>query len=379
MKVRHVRVGELLQLRRDLVRIDPAETYAPIGVRSFANGLIRYPSCTGAELSKMRYFKLPPDSLVFSNIKAWEGAVALTSGDDNARVVSNRFLTYTPRTKDVCLRYIWHYFASDLGTRQLAQASPGSADRNRTLGIKAFDELLIPLPDPNQQRAIASRLDAYHSVTTSVALGKSSRIEVSLRERVISRSYGSEARPIGEILRPTRDWISPQMGSKYTPIGVHGFGRGLIRYPPTECAELSKLRYYKIPGKSLIVSNIKAWEGAIALAEESDTELIASNRFLCYELLTKLIDLEFVQKFFLSSHGLATLGDSSPGSADRNRTLSIDSFEKIPVPVPPLGVQIRIVSELRRMDELDDARGRRVTLASALPQAARNEVFSKLL
>lgn len=159
-----VRIGELMSLRRTSIDIDPAEWYSPIGVRSFAQGLIRYPSCSGAELSKMRYFELPPNSLVVSNIKAWEGAVALATSGDVGLVASNRFLTYVPTVPDLNLRYVWHYLASDAGTRALAQASPDSADRNRTLSIKAFENLTLPLVPLSEQVSVVARLDGYSEI-----------------------------------------------------------------------------------------------------------------------------------------------------------------------------------------------------------------------
>ncbi len=379
MNVRYVRVGDVLRLERRLLDIDPAAYYSAIGVRSFAKGLIRYPSCTGAELSKMRYYELPPSCLVVSNIKAWEGAVAQASGEDVGLVVSNRFLTYVPAVPEVSTRYVWHYLCSDPGTAALSKASPGSADRNRTLSIKAFEALVIPIPPAADQEAIAVELDSVVSTAESGIPDGAPVVRAALAERIISQAYGCERVPIGAFLKLMRPWLRLDDKTTYRPIGVRSFGRGLIKYPSAGVEALSLLRYYSLVPNSLVVSNIKAWEGAITLTTNNDVGLIASNRFLCYQPSGEGPSLQFVLRYLLSREGLQALGKASPGSADRNRTLGIDPFEKLDVPFPSAQMQRKIVSSLDVIDALGAQERRKQQLLAALPQAARNEVFSKLV
>src|SRR5262245_11082025 len=94
MKDSSTRVGDLITLVRNPVQLDPIERYTAIGVRSFGKGIFHYESKLGAELTTLRYFGVRPNELVVSNIKAWEGAVALSTDNDNGCVASNRFLTY---------------------------------------------------------------------------------------------------------------------------------------------------------------------------------------------------------------------------------------------------------------------------------------------
>lgn len=363
------------------MRIDPAETYAPIGVRSFANGLIRYPSCTGAELSKMRYFKLPPDSLVFSNIKAWEGAVALTSGDDNERVVSNRFLTYTPRPKDVCLRYIWHYFASDLGTRQLAQASPGSADRNRTLGITAFENLIIPLPELGEQRAIASRLDRLSDTLRNANTRSAANIVRvgALRKKVVSVIDGAPKTLAAELFELKRRSVSIEAEAEYREIDIRSFGRGIFHKPQTSGADIGSKRVFNVEPGDLVISNVFAWEGAVAHAGTAESGMIGSHRFMTWVPRSTTVSAKFFSYYLASPSGVSQLAQASPGSAGRNRTLSITSFQELQLPRPSASQQSQIVERMQLLDQLSTLGSERQKLATALPQAARNEVFSKLL
>ncbi len=53
---------------------------------------------------------------------------------------------------------------------------------------------------------------------------------------------------------------------------------------------------------------------------------VARARFVCFHLLTP--------------EGLYEVGEASPGSADRNRTLNAKTFLRIPVPVPEYEKQL---------------------------------------
>ncbi|MBG0816011.1 N-6 DNA methylase [Planomonospora sp. ID82291] len=154
-----VRISEVLKADRRPIDIDPEKNYRALGLRSFGKGTIRYPPAPGAELSKLRYFTFPQDALVLSNIKAWEGAVGVTAAKDVECVASNRFLFYVPIDSRVNIGFVRYYFLTRAGLAAIGSCSPGMADRNRTLGVKAFEQLFIPLPERDVQDHVVKILD----------------------------------------------------------------------------------------------------------------------------------------------------------------------------------------------------------------------------
>ena len=103
------RIGDVLRLVRRPVTTDPMAEYVPIGVRSFGKGIFHYPPTLGSQLSKLRFFEVPRDALVVSNIKAWEGAIAVSSGAETGCIASNRFLTYLPTDSSVDVGYLRYF------------------------------------------------------------------------------------------------------------------------------------------------------------------------------------------------------------------------------------------------------------------------------
>ena len=86
-------MAEVAPLVRRPVEIDLDRVYPELGVRSFGRGTFHKPDLIGAELSWQKPFLVQQGDLVFSNIKAWEGAFAVASPSDHGRVGSHRYLT----------------------------------------------------------------------------------------------------------------------------------------------------------------------------------------------------------------------------------------------------------------------------------------------
>ncbi len=153
------RVGDILQLERRAVDIDPLGEYTLIGVYSFGKGIFHREPTAGAQLGSYRFFEIQPGDLVLSNIQAWEAAIAHAGAHDEGCIGTHRFLTYVPvDPEQVDTNYLRYFFLSEPGFTLIQKASPGSVTRNRTLSIERFEALEIPLPAIDEQRRIATHL-----------------------------------------------------------------------------------------------------------------------------------------------------------------------------------------------------------------------------
>lgn len=375
MKVEWVPLDAVLVMERTPIALVPGETYERIGIFSWGKGMLRRDPASVAGMGSMKYFSFPTPSLIFSNIQAWEGAVALADNEDAGYVCSSRFYPYVPKKgANVNLGYLLEFFRSEDGLALMRRASPGTQVRNKVLNRAALEGSRIPLPSSSDQDRIADHLSALGRTGRTVGPSMD-----SLQETLIARAGSGVRRvPIRELMSSTRQWIQIDDGGVYRAIGVRGFGRGMIRYPEAPAAELSKLRYYPLEPGGLIVSNIKAWEGAVCMAENADAGRIASNRFLQYVPTSDAITTAWVEQYLLSTEGIASMSAASPGSADRNRTLSMAAFEAIEIPVPEPRVQHALVSVAHARRRVQAQQVHRDHLAAAILPAARNEIFSAM-
>jgi type I restriction enzyme, S subunit len=331
------------RLATETVAIEADHEYAIAGIYSFGRGLIRRPTIRGSETAYTKLARLRAGQFMMSKLNGWEGALTVVPDEFDGSYVSPEYPVFDINTEVADPGYIG-YLAKwpSLWDRLTPRGS--MVRRKRTVPATLL-ATPVPLPDLPEQRRITARLDASFDKLSRAA---SLRERRSFLQGAVSESAIGEAAAqriisasISSILTRSRVPVEIDPGKRYQAFGMRSFGKGSIRYEETEGRELSRLRYYRFPTGALALSNIKAWEGAIGVTDAKDTACVASNRFLFYTPRDQRINISYLRYYLLSRAGLAQVAASSPGSADRNRTLSIKGFEAIEVPLPRREVQDR--------------------------------------
>ncbi|MDG2608243.1 restriction endonuclease subunit S [Vibrio harveyi] len=144
-------MSEVAPLERRKVEIDVNAEYPELGVRCFGNGTFHKPILDGMDVGTKKLYQMVPGDLVFSNVFAWEGAIAVVKKEDEGRVGSHRFITCLPESGVVTADFLCFYFLTTEGLEKIQAASPGGAGRNRTLGLKKLENIEVPVPDYDKQ------------------------------------------------------------------------------------------------------------------------------------------------------------------------------------------------------------------------------------
>jgi type I restriction enzyme S subunit len=144
-------MSEVAPITRRPVKVDLFSEYPELGIRSFGNGTFHKIPLSGAAVGNKRLFRIKPGDLVFNNVFAWEGAVAVAKGEDFGRFGSHRFITCVPQKGLSTPEFLCFYFLTNEGLEKMGQASPGGAGRNRTLGLEALSEIEVPVPPIEHQ------------------------------------------------------------------------------------------------------------------------------------------------------------------------------------------------------------------------------------
>ena len=144
---------------------------------------------------------------------------------------------------------------------------------------------------------------------------------------------------VGDVLELVRRPVQIDLAQEYREIGLRSFGKGVFHKEPVTGATIGSKRVFWIKPDDLLLSNVFAWEGAVALASRADEGCIGSHRFLTYRPRDPRVDVNWVSWFLRSERGTSLLASASPGSAGRNRTLAVSRFEDLRIPLPPLEEQ----------------------------------------
>jgi type I restriction enzyme S subunit len=163
-------MAEVAPLVRREQSIDLNGSYPELGIRSFGKGTFHKPPLSGGDVGTKRLYRIEPGDLLFSNVFAWEGAIAIAQPEDAGRFGSHRFITCVPDRRLASADFLRYYFLTDEGMLKVGEASPGGAGRNRTLGIDKLMAIEVPVPALATQhtfdrlQAEVAALKAKHSV-----------------------------------------------------------------------------------------------------------------------------------------------------------------------------------------------------------------------
>lgn len=138
------------QIRRP-ISVEADKNYPELGIRSFGKGTFHKPAIAAERLGSKRIYHIHPGDLIFNNVFAWEGAVAVVKPEDAGRVGSHRFITCVPKANVATTPFLYFHFTTEQGLHDLGDASPGGAGRNRTLGLTALGNIRVPVPDYDKQ------------------------------------------------------------------------------------------------------------------------------------------------------------------------------------------------------------------------------------
>jgi type I restriction enzyme S subunit len=175
-------------------------------------------------------------------------------------------------------------------------------------------------------------------------------------------SAGWDAAPLER--RP----VTVDIADAYPGVSVRSFGRGPFHTTPLLGSDISWQKPHLVREGDILVSNIKAWEGAIAVARPEDDGRYGSHRYLTFRPVEGVATARFLVFHLLSEDGLYDVGTASPGSADRNRTLRSSEMLAIQVPIPEFGEQLRFDALIDRHARIAAERQRaQLALAAIVP------------
>ena len=139
-------MAEVAPLVRREQSIDLDGSYPELGIRSFGKGTFHKPPLSGSEVGTKRLYRIEPGDLLFSNVFAWEGAIAIAQPEDAGRFGSHRFITCHANAELTTAEFLRYHFLTDEGLLKIGDASPGGAGRNRTLGLEKLMAIEVPIP-----------------------------------------------------------------------------------------------------------------------------------------------------------------------------------------------------------------------------------------
>ena len=146
------RIKEFLQLDEDIQSVDLATSYPQVGIKSFGAGLFTKGAIEGAQTTYRAFNRLYAGALVLSQVKGWEGAIAICPPNLSGWFVSPEYRTFRCIQREARARYLQFIISSKWFWSRLSNATRGVGARRERTRPEQFLNLELPMPTIEQQQ-----------------------------------------------------------------------------------------------------------------------------------------------------------------------------------------------------------------------------------
>lgn len=388
----NVALAELLRPASRTERVGPVKEYALVGVRLNGKGPFHRETVLGSTTSATVLSRVQAGDFIYSRLFAWRGAFGVVGPELDGHYASGEFPTFLPADDRLDLNFLRLWFRLPSVLAQVTARSSGSTPTTRNrLREDQFLSLEIPLPPLELQRLTIKRLaEAERLIATSSRLfsdvGSEASALLSAEElRMWPESALGGAPTLRDVtLYLARGRQSQQGPSEHYLIKTQHVQMG--RYVPTrvtlspEAAARVDAAGTARSGDVLIACSAAGCLGRVAMFE--DDRLVASTdtHVAIARPAEGVVLPEYLYAYLRSAQGQVQLRSRERGDWQRAKIgfrlteLNLRDLEQVPVPVPSLQDQRRIVTRVtelrRRIDEIEQHRQAQVhrlaTLMAAL-------------
>lgn len=315
---------------------------------------------------------------ILSRIDARNGALGLVPPELDEAIVTNDFPVFNVVENRLLPVYLGWLCRTASFVEECKRASEGTTNRVRLQEDKFLSREISQPPLAEQRRVVARIEELAAQINEARTLLQEIEYNLNAMLAAAHRQIAEDAprKPLGEVAPLNRRPVMVELDKIFPAIAVRSFGRGTFHKPSLVGSEVTSEKPFLVKAGDILVSNIKAWEGALAVARAEDDGRVGSHRCLTCVSIDGVATSRFVCFQLLTPEGLHEIGEASPGSADRNRTLSAKGFMRIPIPVPNYSEQLRFDKLCQEVEALKRLQAGTAAELDALLPAIFDKAFN---
>jgi len=185
-----VRLCDILVLDEDRDAVRPGGIYPQVGVKGFGEGLFPKPPVQAFQTTYKVFNRLYEGALVLSQVKGWEGAVAVCPPALAGRYVSPEYRTFRAVAGMALPEYLAPLVATPWFWERLRGVTRGMGGRRERTRPEQFLQLEIPMPSEDDQRRA---LPLLHRLRPLARLQEETAVELdAMLPAVLERAFRGE-------------------------------------------------------------------------------------------------------------------------------------------------------------------------------------------
>jgi type I restriction enzyme S subunit len=348
---------------------NPGKAYRQVGVKLWGEGAYERETIDGGATKYKTLSRVETNDIIVNKIWARNGSVAVVPRSLEGGYVSGEFPTFTPISEKLEPRWFHWLTKTPSFWDQCDEKSRGTSGKNR-IKPERFLEIEIPLPPLPEQQRIVARIESLSAkIEEARGLRQQTCVEVAaLVTSIHAKLSGKRTKKLGEILKLDEDQVSVSAIEQYPQVGIKSFGGGLFAKSAVAGTQTTYKSFNRLYEGALILSQVKAWEGAIAVCERSLAGWFVSPEYRTFrcisgEALPGYLSMLVRTEWFWSKLSHATRGVG----ARRERTRP-EQLLAIELPMPTVKQQEEGAMLFGKLDALKPLQSEtRAELAALLP------------
>jgi type I restriction enzyme S subunit len=349
------KLAELLEPATRPHVVEPTSEYRLLGIRLDGAGPFVREVTAGSAIAAKTLYQVEAGDFIYSRLFAWRGAFAVVTHTLSGAFVSGEFPAFSVVADRLDARFLELWFRLPDVLAKVAAQCTGSTPltRNRFKEERLLG-LAIPLPPLPEQRRIVAKIKALAAkveevrVLRSAALTQARSVVVSLH---LSLSGSNQVR-LGDLvtLDERRQRVEP--GRVYPQAGVKSFGLGLFPKPPVSAEETTYRHFNALYEGALVLSQVKGWEGAVAVCNRDLVGRFASPEYRTFRCLEGKALSDYMKTLVTTSWFHSHLLAATRGVGARRERVRPERFLEIRLPMPDVIAQAEGVRVFERLETL---------------------------
>ncbi len=266
-----VPLGKILTYLDERVELDDMTEYLTITVKRRHGGLEAREKLFGHQIKTKKQFRLLPRSFIISRVQCWHQAYALVPDNVPPNMIASTNYDQFAISPEVDRRFFWWLSYSPKFTETVRNSAVGVVIEKMVFDRQAWFKETIPLPPLPEQQRIVARIEALATKVEEVN-GLKKDVAEETEALVVSthlKLSGNRTRLLGEIVELDEEQVPVLPSEQYPQVGVKSFGRGLFAKSSLAGTETTYRIFNRLYSGALVLSQVKAWEGAIAICEHT--------------------------------------------------------------------------------------------------------------
>lgn len=153
-------------------------------------------------------------------------------------------------------------------------------------------------------------------------------------------------RALGELLQPDVDDVEVIAVDEYRIAGVYGFGRGVFARGPIKGSDTSYKKLHRLHAGQLVVSRLKAFEGAVAVVPTEFDDWFLSPEFPTFRCIDGELEQRYLAYVCRWSEFWSILAATSKGIGARRERVHADDLLRLELRVPSIDEQREVADRL---------------------------------